>query len=160
MNKVGGGIMAIVMAVIGIMIAFIMFPTVMDSANDAATDPQTDALTSTTGVGETTDTVTLTQPLYDDSVTNITSITSTNGADTPAASTYASATRILTVSGLAASGTRTFTILYAADATSNYMGLKEMIQISPMMILILIIFAILGGMWVTFSGTAKQMLGG
>ena len=142
----GNATLRIVGGIIGCMIAFVMFPMVLTGADEIQIDDQTDVLSSTTA-GVTTDDVTLTEPLYDDDVTNVTSITSDNGSDAPTADSYATATRVLTVGGLEATGTRSLTILYEADATDGYTGLGSMVKFGPLIIFMGIILAAVGSLW-------------
>jgi len=142
----GGATMRIVGGLIGCMIAFVMFPMVLDGADDIKTDAQTDVLYSSTS-GSTTDDVVLTEDLYEDSVNSVSSITSTNGSDTPTAQTYTSATDTLTVAGLAATGTRNLTIAYSADPLSGYTGLSSMVNFGPLIIFLGIIVASVSALW-------------
>ena len=141
--------MRIVGGLIGCMIAFVMFPMVLDGADDIKSDDQTDTFAScSTGVGETTYDVVLTKDLLDDVVTNVTSITSTlSGTDSPTAQTYVASTDTLTVAGLAASGTRTLTVNYEADALSGYTGLDSMVNFGPLIIFMGIIVASVASLW-------------
>jgi len=70
-----------------------------------------------TGVGVTTSNVTLHTNIYDDDTETI-DILSDESTDIPAYSAYDTGTRVLTVSGLAASGNRTLTVSYDIDALS------------------------------------------
>lgn len=134
---VGGAVMSIIAVMIGIM----MFPLLLSSTSDIQSDPASQVTYSVTGGGVTTDDILLTDPLYESKIANVTTITSNNGADTPAAASYVSATETLTVSGLAAAGTRNLTIAFEADALSGYTGLADFVALAPFIIFAALIIA-------------------
>jgi len=148
-------IVGVVMGIIAIMIGINMFPMVLDASDDIQVDQTTVTNNSTTGVGETTEDVAFADPLFEDDTVNVTSVASDNGSDTPVASSYSSVTDTLTVSGLQASGTRVLTIVYDADALSEYTGLSPMVKFGPFLIFFGLIAAALGCMW---QG-ARSMMG-
>ncbi len=82
---------------------------------DFRTDVQEDTFASATGGVETTDNVTLSVELYDDDIQTI-DILSSLATDIPAASSYNSTNRVLTVGGLSANTTRSLTISYDVSA--------------------------------------------
>lgn len=142
----GNVTLRIVGGIIGVMVAFVMFPMVLTGAEEIQIDAQTDVLYSATA-GSTTDDVILTEALFDDDVTNVNTITSSNGTDTATADSYINATRALTVGGLEATGTRNLTIQYDADATDGYTGLGSMVSFGPLIIFMAILLAGVGSLW-------------
>jgi len=150
-------IMKTVGGIIALTIAFLVFPLIMASSHEVHTDEESSAYQVVTGVGETTAPVTLTRSLYDADTNNVESITNTwSGTETAVASSYVSATKVLTVGGLVASGTRTLTIAYDYDATTGYTGLGEMIDLAPFIIFMAILLSGVALLW----GAVKQFKGG
>ena len=147
-KMIGGVVIVFIM----IMVAIMMFPMLMDSFDDMQVDSATATANSTTGVGETTDTIALADPLYEDDVANVTSVNSDNGSDTPTASSYAAATDTLTVAGLAASGTRVLTIAYNSEALDGYTGLKDMVRLAGFILFAGLIIAALAGVYRSAQG--------
>lgn len=134
-------ILLMIGGIVTIAIAFVIFPIILDAAHDIRVDDATDQFVNiTTGVGETNATVTLTDPLYEAKTYWVGNITSTEGTDVPVAGTYVSATQNLTVTGLAASKTRTLTVPYSADALTNYSGVSPMVTVAPIVIFVGILF--------------------
>ena len=138
-------IFGIVGAFFGVILLFAAMPTFMGSLDEVKVDPVTQAFeTVTTGVGELTADVVLTQDLYGNRTTSVNTVTSDNVLDTPVASTYASATNTLTVSGLVASDTRTITVNYNVDALSDWTMMSMLIGWAPALFVIGV-FALIGG---------------
>jgi len=123
------------------MLSFVImiFPITMTSIESSLMDAQVD---TATGVVDTVNsgTMTLSQPLYDSSVTYVATVTSSSGTDTPVASTYAASTELLTVTGLTWSGTRTLTTTYTYSLTEDYPGLKDVMEVTPLILWVIIIF--------------------
>lgn len=135
MNLKGPGLGRVVLGVVAISVALLMFPLILDGAEEIATDATTDIEQKTTGVGETSATVTLTSDPWNNAVANITSVTSSTTTDTsPTASTYNASTNVLTVTGLAASTTRTLTVGYNYNAVSSYTGMENVVEIAPLVV--------------------------
>ena len=85
----------------------------------------------------TTADVTLTKALFEDDVVSVTEITSSNVADTPAATVYTSGSKVLTVGGLNDNDTRTLYIDYgyarfegATDTLFGYLPLFIMLGLA------------------------------
>ena len=136
----GKKVTEVVVGVIMIMIAFIMFPLITDSTHDVQTDPQTDAFAAVvTGVGVTDADVVLTEDAWQDDAGRVT-VTSDNVLDTPVSNTYTPATNTLNVTGLNASDTRTLTVVYDYDATTDFTGLGSIVGMSPLIIFVMLIF--------------------
>lgn len=148
-----GLIVGTVMAIIAVMIGIMMFPSLIDSTDSIQYDSITQAANSATGVGETTEDVVLTDPLFEDNTANVTTITSDNGADSPVASSYTSSTDTLTVGGLAASATRVLSITFEADQLSGYTGLSDMVGIGPFIIFAALIIAGFASLYYSAKGS-------
>jgi len=142
------------MGIIMIMVSFIVFPLVMTGTHEVRTDPATATGNVTTGGGITTGTVSLAGNggLYQDSTDSITSLTSDLGTDTPTASSYNVATDVLTVGGLTAASTRTVTVAYEYDATTDYTGLGSLTSLAPTLVFLALLFSGVGIVWSSFKG--------
>jgi len=153
----GSNVMKIVIGIVGLTISFLVFPIVMSSAHTIHTDEEVATYTKATGAGETTVECLLTRSLYDSDTNNVVSIANTwAGTETAVASSYVSATKALTVGGLVASGTRTLTITYEYDATTNWTGLGDMIDLSPFILFMAILLSGISLVW----GAVKEFGGG
>lgn len=134
----------VIIAVIMISIAALIFPILMDGGDDILRDNQTDTGTNVVNTGG-SGTMTLSQPLYDDSVDWVTTMTSNVGSDTAVASTYNSTTNLLTMTGLVgtpmAAGTRNITCTYQYDNTDGFTGLKNVVEVAPLIAWVGIIFS-------------------
>lgn len=81
----------------------------------------TQSIVVATAVGVTTANITLAKDLYQANITNVDSITSTEGTDAAAATSYDEATLALTIAGLAANTSRTLTISYYGETDQQVM---------------------------------------
>ena len=122
-----------------IAVVIMIFSMAMDGIGNTLSDTYAD---TATGVVDTTNsgTMALSQPLYDNSVAYIASVTSSSGTDTPVASTYTASTNLLTVTGLTFTGTRTLTATYTYSATEGYAGLKEVMEVTPLILWVILVF--------------------
>jgi len=148
-NLIGGGVMVILMVIIVIQ----FFPSLLGTLDDIQKDDATAIKNSTTGGGITTDTVLLAEPLYDDNIAYVTALTSDNGSDTPVAASYASATDTLTVSGLAAAGTRVMTVYYTSEALDGNTGLKDAVRMAGFILFIGLILAAFSAIYNSSKGS-------
>jgi hypothetical protein len=87
---------------------------------------RTDGLTSqnfvvATAAGVTSANVTLSKDLYQANVVNVSSVTSDDVLDAPAATTYTEATLVLLVAGLDDDNSRTLTVSYYGETDSDVM---------------------------------------
>ncbi|MBA7604400.1 hypothetical protein ES703_11520 [subsurface metagenome] len=147
----GKNIMAVVMGIIAIAIAFVVFPIVLDATGDllAHTGDALETAQVTTGAAEETADVVLTYELYEGDVLNVRSITSTEPTDVPVANTYTEATRTLNITGLAVDLTRTLNITYETVSTNVYTGLGSIVKVAP---LIVFVGLLAGGGFAMFKG--------
>lgn len=147
-------ILLMIGGIITIAIAFVIFPVILEGTHDIRVDDATGQFAGVaTGVGVTTATVTLTDPLYDADTYWVSNIGSTEGTDTPTASSYASATQNLTVGGLAENKTRTLTVAYSADALTNYSGVSPLVTVAPLIIFVGLLF---GGGSLLYFGVRRR----
>lgn len=143
---------SIVLGIIMVAVMFVIFPIVMTSAHELQTVDYSQTQDGvTTGVGETTATVVLTEDLWNDSITHVVSIHSDNGNDTPAAQSYTTATNTLTVSGLEDDSSRTLVVTYKMDRLVDYTGMSAMVQLAPMLLFLGVIGAVLAGLYAGFK---------
>lgn len=129
---------------VGIILLFVAFqflPMFMTSIHDTVTSEASTSVAVATGVGVTTGTVTLSNGLYNGDIVNVVSISSSNATagDVPVAVSYASATDILTVGGLGASATRTLTVAYDWESTSQYTGFGDILMLAPIIVVLMLI---------------------
>jgi len=145
------GIFKMVIGIVGIAIAMIMFPIILEGTHDIATDQQIDTSTNvaTSGTPSYQGVITLSQDLYNNSVGQVTSITSSSGTDTPVAATYVSASGSLTVTGLLDTGTRTLVTTYDYDAIDTYSGMDSVVHIAPLFVFVGLLF---GGSLSAYAG--------
>jgi len=136
-------ILAMVMGIIAIAIAFVVFPIVMDATQDLLTHEgstwEEDVVV--TGEAETTGAVVLNYALLDDDVANVTSITSTEATDVPVADSYVAGTKTLTVSGLTASKTRTLTTTYKTLSQNVFTGFGSIAAVAPLIVFVGLLFS-------------------
>jgi hypothetical protein len=132
-----------VLIIFGAVLVVIALPLIFGVLHDARVDDTTNSFTTiTTGVAETSSNVTLALPLYNDSITSVTSITSNVTTDAPTASDYNSVSRLLSFTGLVTGTTRTVTIEYEID--SAVLGELPSASIFLSVFAYFIIFGILG----------------
>jgi len=124
-------------------ILILLLPAMLLGVDQFRLADQVDPFAVDTGGGETSVDVTLSQELYGDETRNA-SITSNVTADAPIASSYVSATRVLTVTGLQASTAHYLTVTYKIDRLDDYWGAGAGAKVIPVL-LILGILCIVGG---------------
>lgn len=141
--------MKIVIAIIGVIILFIMFPIVMTSLHSLQTDEyeQIEAGVTTAG-GEDSADVVLDKELWDDDIASVVTVSSNISGDSSAsADSYVTVSRTLTVDGLEASQTRTLTLTYEYDALTSHTGMSEFTNLTPLLILLAILGIVFLGVW-------------
>jgi len=105
---------------------------------DFRTDVREDTFTVTTSIGETTSNVTLQRPVFDDDEETI-SVISDSSADSPTITGYTAASRSLGLSGLSANISREITVFYDIDALNVYAAIDKLLDITPIIIILLLI---------------------
>jgi hypothetical protein len=140
----------VVVGIIGIVLLMVMFPMVMSSTHDIQTESQVDAdlaLSGTPPAG----TCTLTVDLWQAEIGSVISIVGNGTEEAGAiyAVSYASATKVLTVTGV--SDSTTATVTYEVDGLTDYTGMGSMVSLTPLLIWIAILAAVIGGVWLSFK---------
>lgn len=110
---------------VGILAIFLLLGAfsgpIIDGIKGWRTNDATQSFAAPTAANVTTANVTLTYDLYQAAVPEVSSITSTEGADAPSATSYTEVTKVLLVSGLDDDNTRTLTVNYYAETDDNVM---------------------------------------
>lgn len=136
-------IMAAVVAVVGIAIAFVVFPIITDSTTALLTDEYTQTVASATAVGGTY-TATVQNDVYENQTSSVISITSSDSSSNPVASAVNG--KNITITGLENSA-QNLTITYQTAALGDYTGLSAIIKIAPMLIFVIMIVGLVTGIF-------------
>lgn len=118
---------------------------------DFRTDLREDTFNNTTGIGETTANVTLFKLVYDDDTETI-GILSSISTDTPLYSSYNGTTRLLGITGLAASANRTLTVSYDIDALEGSDAVNTLLDRIPFIWMLVIIAFPMAALFAIFTG--------
>jgi len=121
---------------------------------DFRTDVQVDSFSSTTGVGQTTENVTLSEELYDDDTQTI-DISSSISNDSPVFGSYNATTRLLGTSGLSANTTRILTVAYDIDALIGNDAVNNLLDQVPLIWILCIAVFPLASLAAIFTGRAR-----
>ena len=143
-----GKTIGIIMAVV---VVAIMFPIVMDSITDAQTTAQLDTFAGSVVAAGATDVV-LTEDLYEDRVGSVSALTATGAGAVPIASTYTAATNPLHITGLGADTPQDITVNYVYDSAAGFTGLSAFMRLTPLLMWLALIVAILGGGFMFVKG--------
>lgn len=123
-----------------VLILILMFPNITGSIHEADTSNFTDTfLNVTTGVGVSTASVNLTQPLYNNDVKEILAVTSDNTNDLPSSLSYTASTQVYTIKALEANASRNITVLYNTGAVGGFLGISKLLSITPLLIFLAIL---------------------
>ena len=133
-----------VIGLIMVAVLMIMFPLVMNATHDLQTTEQSDA-TLTISTAD----VTLTQALWQGNTAEVVSIVGngTEGAGAITADSYVVATKVLTLAGVTDSTTAT--VVYDIDGLTDFTGLGTLVGLTPLLLWIGILAAVIGGIWVS-----------
>ena len=145
-----GKAMGVAIGIIGIAIMFIVFPIILDGSHTIQTDQVTQVIEGVeTGLGVSTATITITEPLY---MTRAQDVVSASGGagDTITVSTVPSGT-VLVIGGLAAEATRDVTVVYEVDALTDYTGLGAIVGIAPLIVFVAILGTAVAGAYFSFK---------
>lgn len=129
-----------IVSIIGAIIVIFLLSAVLLSLNNFITKEQIDPYSVTTGGGVTTYDATLSQTLFDSDRSLATVTSNITPLDAAIASSYNSITKVLTVTGLAASQTRTLYVTYRIAALGWYTGAETLVK----WVIIFIIMALFG----------------
>jgi len=145
--------MKIVLSIIGVILVILMFGTMIAGIKTAQTDERTDSFGAvTTGGGITTASVVLVADLFDDSVLNVTSVTSSLNTDVPLVNTYVPGTNTLSVVGLTASETRTLTVIYKyGSLTGTSAPASSFFGFLPLLVVIALVVIVIAAMVAAFK---------
>jgi len=103
--------------IFGALLLIIATPFVFTAIDNSITDEYTQSFAGVATGGATyIEDVTLGRAMYNDDTSSVSSISSNDTDDSPTADSYNSVSRVLTVSGLDASTTRTLTIVFMIDS--------------------------------------------
>ena len=134
--------------------AVIMFTIAIAPMFSSVESFRTDTVEQSYGVttsGNVTTDVALTHPLWRDSVTYVTRLSSNITGDSLIADNYTSASQALSLSGLAASATRTLTVEYQTAGLNEYTGADEVSVALPAIVVglfLILVLAIVVGIWI------------
>ncbi len=118
--KIGMG--GVFLAILSIFLLFGAFSgEITDGIKTWRTNDTTESFVVAVGAAVTTANVTLSYDLFQDATAEVQSITSTDGTDTPVATSYVSASKKLLISGLNDDASRTLTVKYYAETDSTVM---------------------------------------
>jgi len=113
-----GKVFLIILAVFLLLGAFAS--PILDGIKGWRTSDVTENSVVATGAGVTTANVTLASDLFQDDVAQVIAVSS-NGTESPVATSYTAATNVLLISALNASETRTLSVEYYAESDSSIM---------------------------------------
>ncbi len=132
--------------IISACLIILLLPATLVAINSFRAAEYTDTFNNTTGAEQISANLTLSQELFNDDSINLT-ISSNRTADAPYPNSYASATRILNVTGLVASSTRTFIVEYKVGALGDYYGADIATKTWPLFLVIGVIGLIAGAVY-------------
>lgn len=141
-----------IMYILGAVVIILMAPAVILSITDFRATDYEEPHNVTTNATATTSDITLTQELFDDLTYNAT-VTSNNTADAPVPSSYATSTRVLTVSGLNADDSRRLTVSYKVSSLSPYWGADLGGRTWPLFLVLGVIGVIAGAIYAATKGS-------
>lgn len=118
------------MIVFGAILLIIATPFIFAAIDDAITQEYTQSIAGvSTSAGVYSANATLGRGVYSDDARSVLDISSNVTSDTPSAATYNSVSRVLTVSGLAQSQTRTLTVEFMIDSTTLPAGVATFLTL-------------------------------
>ena len=136
---------------IGILAIFLLLGAFATPINDGIktwrTNDTSEDFEVTTGVGVTSANVTLSYNLYQEALAEVQSISSNDTDDTPVATTYTDATKVLLVSGLDDSTVRALTVDYYAETDSTVMRV-----LGPFLPFLIFGFLLMATVWGVVKG--------
>ncbi len=147
------------MKAVQMFLAAIVLVVLMGAAIEAITSWRSQDYTApyivATGAGVTTSDITLTQDLFNSATANVL-IVSNNVLDAPIPFAYVSATHVLTVSGLAASESRTLTLTYKIAALDDYPGADLFARFWPALLLLGGVGLVGGGIYAAYQSGRRD----
>lgn len=138
--------------IIGACLIILLLGSILVGINTFRSQSLTEAHGSlATGAGVTSYGVPLTVDLFDAYIYNVTSVTSNETTDVPLVTAYASATKIITITGLAESKTRTLTVIYKISSLDSYLAADLGARLYPFLLVLGVIGIIVGAVVVSFK---------
>lgn len=139
--------MKTVIMIVGVILGLIFIGSLMPNAiNSVATESYSENFESTTGDGVTSSNQTLNYANYFNDLTYM-SVTSDNGADSPAILSYDSTSYLTIVGGLHTSDNRVLTITYAREANQQFPGVSQLLRLLPFLLIIGLVVVCLWGLY-------------
>ena len=138
--------MAAVVAVVGIAIAFVVFPIITDATTGLLTNDVTQSITGT--AASNTYVATVQQDVYENK-TSAVSVTSSDPDSNPVVSSVNG--KSITITGLE-NGSQTLTINYQTAALTDYTGLAAIVKIAPMLVFVIMIIGLVAGIFKANNG--------
>lgn len=139
-------VMAAVVAVVGIAIAFVVFPIITDATTGLLTDDVTQTISAT--AASNTYIATLQQDVYENK-TSAVSVTSSDASSNPVVSAVNG--KSVTITGLE-NGAQTLTVNYQTAALGDYTGLAAIVKIAPMLVFVIMIIGLVAGIFKANNG--------
>lgn len=129
------------MLLIGACVIVLLLSAVVTGVQDFRSTSYTEAHgAQVTNAATTSANITLTQDLFMDRTSEVTSVSSGLGTDVPLVYSYTAASNILVVSGLTADATRTLTVVYKIGNLTDYWG----VDLASRTILTFLVLGIIG----------------
>lgn len=135
----------VLLSVVGLVIGLMLVGNVLpDVIHDVATEDYSEPFSVSSGVTETTETLT-----YDHYYADLTdlSATSDNVADTPVVFDYDEDTKEVVVKGLDSGESRTLTIAYVRESRQDFTGFAAFIRLLPFLLVVGLVVAALWGLF-------------
>lgn len=132
--------------VIAAVIIVLLLPASIVALNEFRMTDYEEPHNITTGAGETTANVSLSQELFNDD-TALVSLSSNNTSDAPIPYLYTSATRYLLITGLVEDDTRQVTVTYKIDNLTDYVGAGVAAKVWPVFLILGIIGIVAAGVY-------------
>ena len=134
-------VMAAVVAVVGIAIAFVVFPIITDATTNLLTNDITQTITGT--AASNTYVATVSNDVYENKTSAVT-VTSSDADSNPVVSAVNG--KSITITGLE-NGSQTLTIKYQTAALNDYTGLAAIVKIAPMLVFVVLIIGLVAGIF-------------
>lgn len=151
-----------VVVIFAAILIIVCFSYILEGLHDCRVDEYTQSFTEiTTAAGVTSANITLSQTLYDSSVTNVTSISSNLTGDSPSADNYTSVGRTLLVGGLASDTQRTLSVVYeVSDPDLAGMPIGPLLIMAGLFLIVIILGLFSGAITNIIAEIVSRIRGG
>ncbi len=139
-------VMAAVVAVVGIAVAFVVFPIITDATTNLLTNDVTQTISAT--AASNTYIATLQNNVYENK-TSAVDVTSSDADSNPVVSAVNG--KSVTITGLE-NGAQTLTVNYQTAALNDYTGLAAIVKIAPMLVFVILIVGLVAGIFKSSQG--------